>query len=118
MNTDEPKKTMRHEWFEHVRKTRKKMSKGKDKQVAHRKLAKAGLNRKKRFSRRRDVLKSGINSGNHSSNCISRFQYYLKIVSKKMFISALLLLLLVLFTHATNLDYGDKKSAYGFALRS
>ena len=32
MNTDEPKKTMRHEWFEHVRKTRKKMSKGKDKQ--------------------------------------------------------------------------------------
>lgn len=30
------KKTMRHEWFEHVRKTRKKMSKGKDKQVAHR----------------------------------------------------------------------------------
>ena len=37
MNTPEPKKrTMRHEWFEHVRKTRKKMSKGKDKQVAHR----------------------------------------------------------------------------------
>ena len=32
----EPKRTMRHEWFTWVAKTRKKMSKGQEKQVAHR----------------------------------------------------------------------------------
>ena len=38
MNTEEKAKkvTMRHQWFEHVRKTRKKLSKGLEKQVAHR----------------------------------------------------------------------------------
>ena len=34
--TNEPKRTMRHEWFTWVAKTRKKMSKGQEKQVAHR----------------------------------------------------------------------------------
>ena len=34
--TNEPKRTMRHEWFAWVAKTRKKMSKGQEKQVAHR----------------------------------------------------------------------------------
>ena len=33
---NEPKRTMRHEWFAWVAKTRKKMSKGQEKQVAHR----------------------------------------------------------------------------------
>ena len=39
MNSEKPQpkpRTMRHAWFTHVAKTRKKMSKGLDKPVAHR----------------------------------------------------------------------------------
>ena len=38
MNNDDKtaKVTMRHQWFNHVKKTRKKMSKGQEKQVPHR----------------------------------------------------------------------------------
>ena len=35
MESEKPR-TMRHEWFTHVAKTRKKMSRGLDKPVAHR----------------------------------------------------------------------------------
>ena len=36
MEAEKSKKTMRNSWFDHVAKTRKKMSKGLEKPVAHR----------------------------------------------------------------------------------
>lgn len=41
MEAEKTKKSMRHNWFDHVAKTRKKLSKGKEKLVAHREAMRA-----------------------------------------------------------------------------